>query len=242
MPTSVANSVVRAAGLVGVALSAMASLRLDAAEPDVVAQHTREFRVSVDGKPRGTQTMTFQQRRDGSEVMNGEAEVVLNFVVYRYRYASTGKEIWKDGRLIKLVNEADFNGDKYTLQGSATVQALHYEVNGETQKAPADIWAASYWREPDAKRVGQKVLVLDSDKGRQLTADLERLESETIKVGEDSIKAKRYRMRGDVEVDVWYDKDGYIVKQHSVESGHKTSLELTEIRKLVAGGKAESPR
>lgn len=233
MPTSIANSLVaRLAGWLIIAFSAAGSYRVCcAAEPEVIDQHTRTFCVSVDGKPRGTQVMTFQRRSDGSEVMTGEVEVVMNFIVYRYRYASTSKEIWKDGRLIQLVNEADFNGDKYSVQGSAKVQALHYEVNGESQKAPGDVWAASYWREPEPKRVGQKVQVLDSHKGRQLTADLVKLDHEEIKLDEESIKARRYQLRGDVEVDVWYDKDGYIVKQHSVEFGHKTLLELLEIRR-----------
>lgn len=204
-----------------------------AAEPEVVAKHSREFKVSVDGRVRGTQTMTFSRRSDGSEIMQGETEVVLNFVVYRYRYASNGTEIWKDGRLIQLANESDFNGDKYVIQGSATKQALHYEVNGEAQQAPGDIWAASYWREPDPKRVGKKVRLLDSDKGRQLIATLEKLDSETITVDSTPIMASHYRMDGDVEVDVWYDKHGFIVRQESVESGHKTLLELTKIQRIT---------
>ncbi|MBS0201683.1 MAG: hypothetical protein JSS49_02200 [Planctomycetes bacterium] len=202
-----------------------------AAEPEVVSRHTREFKVSVDGRVRGTQTMTFSRRSDGSEIMQGETEVVLNFVVYRYRYASTGKEIWKDGRLIQLANESDYNGDKYVIHGSATKQALHYEVNGESQQAPGDIWAASYWREPDPRRVGKKVRLLDSDKGRQLIATLEKREPETITVESTPIKASHYNLDGDVEVDVWYDKQGFIVRQESVESGHKTLLELAKIQR-----------
>lgn len=210
-----------------------------ATEPATVSQQTREFRVSVDGKPRGEQTMEISRRSDGSEVMRGEVEVVLNFVVYRYRYASSGTEVWKDGRLIQLANEADFNGDKYVLQASATQQALQYEVNGETQKAPSDISVSSYWREPDAKHVGKSIRLLDSDKGRQMTATVERVGPAKIKVGADSIKATHYRMRGDVEVDVWYDQQGLIARQESVESGHKTLLELTKIQKVAA--KPEQP-
>ena len=209
----------------------MVPLGATAADPEIVEQHSREFRVSVDGKPRGTQTITIVRRADRSEVMRGESEVVLNFVVYRYRYASVGSETWKDGKLIELKNEADFNGDKYVLQGSATAQALHYKVNGESQKAPTDIWAASYWREPEAARVGRKVRVLDSDKGRQLLASLEKVGTETITADSAQIKATRYRMRGDVEVDVWYDRHGCIAKQESIESGHKTLLELVKIHR-----------
>ncbi|MDB5344838.1 MAG: hypothetical protein JWP89_3215 [Schlesneria sp.] len=213
------------------------------AEPEVIAQQIREFHILVDGKHRGDQSMTFSRRADGSDMMQGEAEVVINLIVYRYRYASAGTEVWKDGRLIKLVNEADYNGDKYVIQGSAVQQSLHYEVNGESQKAPSDIWAASYWREPDAKRVGKKVRLLDSDKGNQLTATIEKLDPETIMLDSTPIKTNHYHLDGDVDVDVWYDKYGLIVRQESVESGHKTRLDLVKItRGKVAAQSNPQPR
>jgi Family of unknown function (DUF6134) len=202
-----------------------------AAEPEVVERHTREFRVFVDGKPRGVQTMTISRHNDKSEVMQGEVDVQLNFVVYKYRYSSTGTETWKDGRLVRLTNEANYNGDKYSVEALAVEQALHYEVNGEKQKAPADILVASYWREPDAKRVGRQVRLLDSDKGRQMAATMERVGPVAIKVDATEVPTTRYRIRGDVDVDVWYDRSGFIVRQESVESGHKTLLELTKIRR-----------
>jgi hypothetical protein len=141
--------------------------------------------------------------------------------------------------LIQVSNEADYNGDRYVIQGSATDQTLNYEVNGESKKAPKDIWAASYWREPEAARIGKKVRLLDSDKGRQLVANLERVGTETINVESSRASATHYRMRGDVEVDVWYDRNGYIARQESIESGHKTSLELIKIRKIAPAPKSE---
>lgn len=209
-------------------------------EPRIVAQQIREFRVSVDNKVRGNQVMTLSRRSDGSEMMSGEVEVMMNLVVYRYRYASSGTEIWKNGRLIQLINESNYNGDKYVIQGSATKQSLDYEVNGEAHRAPPDIWAASYWREPDPRKIGQNIHVLDSDKGRQLTATLERLDPENLTFDAGTIKTSHYRLRGDVEVDVWYDKFGLIVRQELMESGHRTLLDLTKVRKPEA--QAEAPK
>lgn len=211
--------------LICVACSAV----VGAAEPEVVAQHTREFDVYVDGKPRGSQTMTFQRRSNGTEVMRGNTEVIMKFGVFRYRFASQASETWKDGRIIQLTNEATFNGDKFVTQGAATQQALHYEVNGESRQAPADVWVASYWREPDVRRVGQKVTLLNADKGRQLTAVLEKLEPEVLTVDSAEVKASHYRMSGDVEVEVWYDRHGYVVRQELIEAGHRTVIELTKI-------------
>ena len=242
MPDRVATS--HSACLIGMIclLTACNSARADEpkAEPKVVSQHSRIFRVIVDRKPRGTHTMTIQRRLDGSEVMRGESNVFINFVAYKFYYTSSGSETWKAGRLIQLANESDYNGEKFVVRGAATVQALNYEVNGEAQKAPADAFA-SYWREPPAKRVGQKVHVLNADKGLQMIADLELMDSEVIKIDGDSMKAKHYRLRGEVVVDVWYDDLGYLVRLESMQAGHRTILELSELRAPGQGQTAEGP-
>ena len=202
-----------------------------AAEPLIVEQQSRAFKISVDGTERGTLTMSLARRNDGTETMRGEAELLFNFVVYKYRYSSVGTETWKDGRLIRLANEADYNGDKYVVQAAATSQALEYEVNGESQRTAADVWVTSYWCEPAADKIGRKLNLFDSDKGRQRTGTLQRIGPEKLIVATLPVTATHYRIRGDVDVDLWYDDEGRLVRQTSLESGHRTLLELTKIRR-----------
>lgn len=198
-------------------------------EARVVDEHTRTFRVSVDGTERGTFTMQLTSHDDGTETMRGQAELSFNFIVYKYRYTSSGTEVWKAGRLVQLANEADYNGDKYVVQASAQQQALSVEVNGESQKTDSDTWVTSYWHEPEPNKIGQTLSLFEASKGRQFTGTLQRIGSEPITVGQESLNATHYQVRGDVEVDLWYDQDHRLVRQMAQESGHRVILELSQI-------------
>lgn len=198
-------------------------------EPAVVEKHSRAFKISIDGTERGTLTMLLTKRDDGTETMRGQAELSFNFVVYKYRYSSSGTEVWKSGRLLRLANEADYNGEKYVVQASAQQQELTIEVNGESQRTAADVWVTSYWREPEPHRVGQKLALFEADKGRKLSGTLQRVGKEQLALEKKLVNATRYQIRGDVEVDLWYDEDQRLMRQHTVESGHRALLELTQI-------------
>lgn len=220
-----------------VSLMLLASLSAFADEPPtpssserkVLDEQTRTFRISIDGTERGSLSMRLAKHDDGSESMRARAELSFNFIVYKYRYSSSGTETWKDGRLLRLVNEANYNGDKFVVQASAQQQELAFEVNGETQRATADVWVTSYWREPESQKVGQKLSLFEADKGRKLTGTLQRVGNEQLTLNDKPVKATRYQIRGDVEVDLWYGDDQRLMRQHSVESGHRALFELTHI-------------
>ena len=197
--------------------------------PRVVDQHTREFKISVDGKERGLLTMLLTKHDDGTETMRGQTELSLNFIVYKYRYIASGTETWKSGRLIRLENEADYNGDKYVVQAAAQEQELAFEINGESQRASGDVWVTSYWREPEPHKIGQILSLFEANKGRKLSGTLQRIGKEQLTVDGKTVDATHYQIRGDVEVDLWYGDDQRLMRQDSVESGHRALIELTQI-------------
>jgi hypothetical protein len=219
-----------------------------AAEPRDGDGQTREFKVSVDGKPRGKCTITIQSRDDDADVMHISAALSFNYVVYEYRYSSIGTEVWKDGRLIELDNTADFNGTKYAVTAAATKKGLRVTVDGKSSLAQPDVWVTSYWRLPErlaemdsgkgvipaagsrtARKAAVAVPLLDSDKGKKLRGELQRVGEETVIISGRKKACTHYIIAGDVEVDVWYDAQQRLVRQETVESGHKTVMELVRI-------------
>lgn len=209
------------------------ALVANSAEPDavVVEQETRTFRASVDGRERGRLVMLFTKRDDGTETVRGDAELNFNFVVYRYRYTSVGTETWKDGRLVRLASESNYNGDKYVLQATATQEVLEYEVNGAAQRTATESLITTHWREPSADKIGRKLTLLDSDKGQQRNGTLEKVGIEKTMIADKEFNVTHYRLRGDVEVDVWYDEEHRLVRQDSMESGHRMVLELSKTQR-----------
>src|SRR5258708_30869838 len=111
-------------GWLALVLFCIGGARIGAAEPQGGEGQTREFKVSVDGKPRGKCTITIQSRDDGADVLHISAALSFNYVVYEYRYSSIGTEVWKDGRLIELDKTADFNATKYAVKAAATKKEL----------------------------------------------------------------------------------------------------------------------
>ena len=204
---------------------------IQAAESEIVAQETREFKILVDGKNAGKFSLKLATYSDGTETMKGESEVTLNYVIVKYHMATKGSEVWKDGHLKQMANEANFNGDKYVVQASATDQTLEYKVNGKKKNAPADIWVSSYWREPEAQKVGYVIQLFDADKGHEMKAHLAKVGIEKLHVGPQRVPATHYALRGDVHVDLWYDEDGRLMRQEDVESGHKSLMEMTRVTK-----------
>lgn len=222
-----------------------------AADPKVLTQETREFKISVDGKERGVCKMHIQTRADGSEKMSIDAGLTFDYVIYVYRYHSAGSEIWKEGRLAELENTADLNKTRYRLQARAAKQGVRLTVDGKKQpELPGHVWPTSYWRLPD--RFAQKqpttrspivqvageesatvelpasVSLLDSDQGRSLQGEIEFVGHEKLKVAGKPRACGHYRISGDVQVELWYDKHQRLVRQEGVESGHKTLLELSQ--------------
>jgi hypothetical protein len=237
-----------AAGWLALVLFCIASELTGAAEPRDGEGQTRELKVSVDGKPRGKCTITIQSRDDGADVMHISAALSFNYVVYEYRYSSVGTEVWKDGRLIELENTADFNGTKYVVTAGATKKGLRVTVDGKSSQAQPDVWVTSYWRLPEhlaesdsgngvipaagsrtARKASVAVPLLDSDKGKKLRGELQRVGEEAVIVAGRKKACTHFKIAGDVEVDVWYDAQQRLVRQESVESGHKTVMELVRM-------------
>jgi hypothetical protein len=211
-----------------------------AAEPvrNIEAQR-RQFAISVDGTNRGTCTMQIRRRSDGTTWMKSEAEIRINYLVYRYNYSSSGTEVWKNGRLLGFKNESDYNGTQYHVKAAANGNSLQVTVDGTVSKVPAEAWLSSYWQSPDHLTVGQVadrdangvrlVSIIDSDQGRLVHGKLARLGDETLNVAGEQKVCSHYRLAGDMSIDVWYDTSGRMVRQESLERRHKVRFELTEI-------------
>lgn len=221
-------------------------------KPREFEDQTREFRVSVDGKERGKCTMRIDRRDDGADRLRVDSQLRFNYVVYEYKYASTGTEIWKEGRLIELDNSSDYNGTRYAVKAEIGTKKLQVTVNGKpTHFAEPDAWVTSYWHLPrhlvhpgEVPREGvvpaggptplaasktQIVPLLDSDQGRALRGELRFVGDEPIVVAGDRKTAHHYRVTGDVKANLWYDASLRLVRQESVDQGHETTLELIRI-------------
>src|SRR5262249_12721149 len=95
----------------------------------------------------------------------------------------------------------------------------------------SDVWTTSYWRLPDGERTDRDIALLDADTAKEIAAKLDYVETKPITVAGQTVQCAHYRLRGGVQVDLWYDGKDRLVRQESIEEGHRTVLDLTSVRR-----------
>jgi hypothetical protein len=192
----------------------------------------RDFAVVVDGKKAGNYQMTVTGQDDGSVVMTGKATIEVRYLVYKYRYSYSGREVWKSGRLIELASSCNDNGKAFNVTARAENDGLRVRVNGGERLTRADVWTTSYWSLPDAKFRNNNVPLLDADTGKDIKGRLSYVDTQQINVAGRIQNCDHYRVTGTPSpIDLWYDGQGRLVLQTFVEQGHRTTIQMTSLRR-----------
>ena len=189
---------------------------------------TRAFTIFVDGKSAGACRLTFD---DDSGTTSGHAAVQVRHVLGTYRYHFDGTEVWKDGRLQQLHSDTNDNGKKCTIEATAGQTGLRVVANGRTSVLRAQAWPTTYWRLPPAKLRDQPLTLLDTDTGQALAARLQVVGPARMIVAGQTIDVTHYRVTGQAEADLWYDAQDRLVRQETLEDGHRTILVLRELQR-----------
>lgn len=203
--------------------------KLPAGNPPGPVEELREFEIFVKGKPAGTSALRITDRGDGTTRVETEARVKLNYLVYVYRYEFHGQETWRGNRLLATENRATDDGKKYAVRATVDDRRCAIEAQGRTSTAPAVDMTTNYWRAPDLTTT-HKFSFLNADRGTLHAVAVERVGREQLAVGGRRLDCTHYRVRGDIEAELWFDGRNRIVRQTSVEDGYPTELRLTGIR------------
>lgn len=188
-----------------------------------VAPASRAF---ASGDAGDAQTLDFKVLRDGSEIgshrlqisREGERTLVdidINLEVgfgplVLYRYAHRNREVWEDGQFIRFDSHTDDDGESYAV----TAERRNRDIVVDRKPAEdyridrPDVLPTSYWNEATVR---QQVL-LDTQKGRKMEVQVEDLGWDEIEASGRTIRARKYEMRGDLRLTLWYDESGRWVK------------------------------
>ncbi|MDW8443702.1 MAG: DUF6134 family protein [Acetobacteraceae bacterium] len=162
------------------------------------------FRVMRNDAPIGTHVLEFTPQAERVEVRIAIDLAVrfLGLVAYRYRHRNT--EVWERDRLLAIDSETDRNGRPYWVRARAVAGAI--EVEGSQSgayRAPRDATSTSYWHARFLRSP-----VIDTQGGRLLSTRIEPVEEEIVPVGAAMRPARRFRVSGDLTLDIWYDAEG----------------------------------
>lgn len=178
--------------------AAQAAPTLASAYPNVL-----KFRVEREGSFIGHVMQRYQPSGNDLRVDVFIAfQVKLAFVTV-FRYEHRAREMWRNGRLARLDTVTNDNGDPQRVAGRIAEDGFVVDGPKGPVIAPHDILPSSYWH----PRFTEESRMLDSQLGRILEFDISRLGAERIEALGRPVDAERYAMRGDVDLDFWYDAD-----------------------------------
>jgi hypothetical protein len=192
-------------------------------------KEVREFEILLKGNPTGSSKITIEQQPGERTFVTVDAAVTVNVVVYVYKYEFHGTQTWVAGRLEKFDSSSIDGGKKSSLTGIVTPQQSDMIVNNKRLAGPVAAMTTDYWRLPAMRPGDEMVTAVDATTGAAKKVRINRVADAKVPLGNTMIPCIEYRLTGDVDVHVWLDAQGRVVRQQSVEDGHPTELRLTKI-------------
>lgn len=191
---------------VGVLLAAA----LAASAPPAGAATPRDvaFDVFRKGEPIGTHAIAFREAGGRIEVeVTIKLEVKLLFVTV-FRYDHVNHETWEGGRLVRIVTHTDDDGEAHAVRGESAAGGFRVTAPPPGYLAPADVMPTSWWNAETVRRAE----LLNSQKGELLRVKILAGPEEAVATAAGEVRARRYQVTGDADLELWYDRDDRLAK------------------------------
>ncbi len=121
-----------------------------------------------------------------------------------FRYAHTATERWRDDRFASLTTRTDTNGKVEQVTAAATASGVAIEGPAGRLTAPASAAPLTHWN--SAALQGP---LFNPQLGKIMKVRAARAGRETVQLADGrSIPATRWTLRGEAEIDNWYDAAG----------------------------------
>ncbi len=214
-----------------VAIVALLAPRAIAAAADEapLSREIREFEVLVKGTPRGTTTFKIEHYPGRRTQVTTDALVQMNLVVYTYTFEFHGAETWVEDRLERFSNSGADGGKKYAVGGLVRPGQTQAQINAKQVTGPEVALTSNYWRLPVLRGLNEPVQIIDASTGALQKIRINRGGEDRVVIDGVTIPCTEFRFSGDVDVKIWLDRDGLVVRQEGVESGYPTQMKLKRI-------------
>lgn len=193
----------------------MAAVALSAAVAvaDGPADQVQTYTILRNDSPIGTQSVRFQNVGERLIVQYRIRIRVDVLFVNAYSYDMDAREDWRGDRLERLTVQTDKNGEELSAEASISGGALVVRGSAGSTRAPLDTIPAG----PFVNALDHHPShVIDAETGEVVPVELSGPRRVTLRIGERSWQALRYRMTGEREATLWYREDGVLIRQRLV--------------------------
>lgn len=217
--------------LLAIAVASLFAAQAMSAEPRPIASEIRDFEILVDNAKAGTSKVTITDYDDGRSLAATSADVKLTILLYTYVYQFNGSEEWLDDQLRRLDSRAIDGPKKLSLKAQVDSERTVLQgADGKMRNTTTHAMTTNYWRQPPDELQGKKIAVLDADNGKTLQLKFENVGPKTLTLLGKPCPCQHFKATGDLEVELWYDGSGRLVRQVGTEDGRKTEIRLTGYR------------
>ena len=170
-----------------------------------------EFDIYRNNKHIGEHIFSFAKSDEQISIESKINFIIKKFGVVLYKYHVKGKEVYKDGKLIKFNSRTDQNGkEKYV---NLKLENDEYIIDGSSfkGKAPANYLLGTWWNHSIVEAEAQ----ISAVSGRIIKQKVTFLGKETIKIGNKNYKTlhfnfssidKKLKKNKKLNTDVWYEE------------------------------------
>jgi hypothetical protein len=190
----------------------------------------RDFAVTIDGKPAGAYRLTITVQNDATVVVEAHARINITYYkIYHYSYQLHDTEVWKHGRLVRLDSSGNDNGKPLAVSAINDGHQLLVNIYGKQERMGPDTWTSIYWHLPPPGLRDRMIAIMDADTGRALKGTLRYVGPSPIQVAGRAWNCTRYQI-SELGVDLWFDGQERLVRQHYVEDRRHVAIDLTGVR------------
>jgi hypothetical protein len=183
------------------------------------------YAIARDGAPVGQQRMEFVSDGEKLRVISRMQLDVTLLGMSLYGFDQQAEEVRSGGRLIQLVSEANDDGKDKKLTLTLEGDRLKGTYNDKSRAADPQLLTSLFWQKP---AIG-KSEVIDSVSGKQRDVVVSDVGAETLSLPVGKIETHHFRVRGEMERELWYDAAGILVAgQRDGPDGSKIRLELQQ--------------
>lgn len=163
-----------------------------------------KFEIIRNGSIIGHHDMTFTAEGDNVILEIDIAIKVDLLFVTVFRYEHHNREVWQGDHLLSIASNTLSDGKKGFLRGRDTPTGFEIETQKGKATLPAGIMSTTYWRPTFLKQTQ----VMHSETGELLKISIADKGLETVEARGQKVQARHYEVRGDLNLDLWYDDTG----------------------------------
>ncbi len=181
---------------------------------------TFDFDVYLDDSKIGWHRFDISRTEAGEREVKSEARFDVKFLfITAFRYRHENSERWVGDCLAEMDADTNSNGKRISVRGERRDAGFVVEKDDGRTELPSCVMTFAYWN-PDFLKQPK---LLNPQTGEYLDVEIEKLDSETLRLGDSEVEATAYAIRArGVEVTVWYSTNNEWLALESQAKGGRT--------------------